>query len=374
MSCAPDAGLPNALSENTRIYLRPLGLAGGAAGRCLVERAGGRWLAGGPSAFAACAVTWRDGGGRQHRVAALHEIESWISELGPGAGESVAGRLAALTAPRLAPGGGPFERPLIMAVVNATPDSFSDGGEFLDPATAIAHGRQLAAEGADILDIGGESVRPGAEPVVPALEAARVGPVLDGLKTAGPRLSIDTRNAEVMARALSVGATIINDVSALTSDPDSLATAAAGGASVVLMHMQGDPATMNREPAYQDVVLDVFDFLEARVAACLAAGIPRERIIVDPGIGFGKKSAHNLAILRALALYQGLGCPVMVGVSRKGLTGALDRAREPKDRLPGSLAAALWALDQGMQILRVHDVAETHQAVDVWYGLNKQVN
>lgn len=369
MSGAPEAGLPGSLAKGTRVYLRPLGLAGGAAGRCLVERGGGRWLAGGCLAFAACEVAWRSGGGTRRRVAALPEIESWTKQLGSGAGESVAGRLAALTAPRRTPGGGPFDRPLIMAVVNATPDSFSDGGEFLDPAAAIAHGRQLAAAGADILDIGGESVRPGAEPLAPAREAARVGPLLDGLKSAGPLLSIDSRNAAVMAQALAAGATIINDVSALTGDPDSLATAAGSDASVVLMHMQGSPATMNRDPAYEDVVLDVFDFLEARVAACLAAGIPRARIIVDPGIGFGKKGAHNLSILRALALYQGLGCPVLVGVSRKGLTGALDRARAPKDRLPGSLAAALWALDQGVQILRVHDVAETRQAIDVWYGL-----
>lgn len=363
-------GLPTDLAEDARVYLRPLGLAGGAAGRRLVDGGGGRWLAGGPLAFAACEIVWRNGDEIRRQVAGLNDIETWIKELGSAAGKSVAERLAALMAPRAVPGGGPLGRPLIMAVVNVTPDSFSDGGEFLDPAAAVAHGRQLAAAGADILDIGGESVRPGAEAVAPEVEAARVGPVLDGLKSAGPLLSIDTRKARVMTRALAAGATIINDVSALTHDPDSLATAAGSGASVVLMHMQGSPATMNRDPAYEDVVLDVFDFLAARVAACLAAGIPRERIIVDPGIGFGKKGAHNLAILRALALYQGLGCPVMVGVSRKGLTGALDRARAPKARLPGSLAAALWALDRGVQILRVHDVAETRQAIDVWHGLN----
>ncbi len=371
MSGGLQAGLRDTLSEATRFYLRPLGLTGGTAGRLLVDKGGGRWLAGGPLAFAQCEVAWRSGKGRQRRVASLHEIEGWFADLGPEVRDRIAERLAGLTAPRSAPGGGRLERPLTMAVINATPDSFSDGGEFLDPSAAIAHGRQLAAAGADILDIGGESVRPGAEPVAPEIEAARVEPVLTGLKSAGPVLSIDTRHAAVMARALAAGAAMINDVSALTSDPDSLTTAAGGTASVVLMHMQGSPATMNRDPAYDDVVLDVFDFLEARVAACLAAGIPPARIIVDPGIGFGKTGAHNLAILRALALYQGLGCPVMVGVSRKGLTGALDRARAPKDRLPGSLAAALWALDQGAQILRVHDVAETRQALDVWRGLHK---
>jgi dihydropteroate synthase len=262
-----------------------------------------------------------------------------------------------------------------MGIVNATPDSFSDGGEHLDPAAAIAHGQRLAHAGADILDVGGESTRPGAAPVAPNEEAARVLPVLKGLsqlRASFPQLllSIDTRRALVMRAALAEGVDIINDVTALTGDPDSLAVAARGGGGIVLMHMQGEPAIMNLAPRYDDVALDVFDYLEARIAACAAAGIARERISVDPGIGFGKRGPQNLAILRALALFHGLGCPVLLGASRKALGSEFENRLPPKERLPTSLAAALHALNQGVQLLRVHDVGETRRVVDLWQRLN----
>jgi dihydropteroate synthase len=263
-----------------------------------------------------------------------------------------------------------------MGIVNATPDSFSDGGQHLDPAAAVAHGQRLAESGADILDIGGESTRPGATPVDAAEEAARVLPVLQGLasvRASIPRLllSIDTRHASVMRAALTTDIDIINDVTALAGDPESLAVAADCQARIVLMHMQGEPRNMNVAPSYDDVALDVFDFLESRVAACVAAGIARERLIVDPGIGFGKRGWHNLAILRALALFHGLGCPVLLGASRKGLGLASERDMAPKDRLPLSLAAAAHALNQGVQFLRVHDVAETWRVVELWRRLNE---
>jgi dihydropteroate synthase len=183
-------------------------------------------------------------------------------------------------------------------------------------------------------------------------------------------LSIDTRHADVMAAALAAGAMIVNDVTALTSEPRSLAAARAAQA-VVLMHMRGEPRTMNENPVYDDVVLDVYDFLEERVAACVAAGIDRRRLIVDPGIGFGKEGGHNVGILRSLALFHGIGCPIMLGVSRKGLTAAHESKYSPKERLPGSLAATLYGLDRGAQMLRVHDVAETRQAVAVWEALTR---
>lgn len=260
-----------------------------------------------------------------------------------------------------------MNRARVMGIVNVTPDSFSDGGNYATAQTAIDHGLRLADEGADILDIGGESTRPGAGPVPLDEELRRVMPVLEGLRAkTDTRISIDTRKAEVMRRAASAGAGILNDVSALTYDPEAIHVAAESGLPVILMHAQGDPRTMNDNPQYEDVLLDVFDFLEGRISACEAAGIPREKLIADPGIGFGKHLPHNVAVLAGLSLYHSLGVPVLLGASRKKLIGQLTNAENPKDRVPGSLAAALWAVAQGVQIVRVHDVSETRQAIDVW--------
>jgi len=265
-----------------------------------------------------------------------------------------------------------LDRPRIMGIVNVTPDSFSDGGRYLGHDAAVAHALQLEAEGADILDIGGESTRPRAEPVAAEEEWRRVGPVIEALASrTRARLSIDTRNAEIMRRAGRAGVHLINDVSALSNDPASLETAAETGLPVVLMHALGEPRTMQVKPAYADVVLDVCDALEARIEACEAVGIPRTRLIVDPGIGFGKTLAHNLALLGSLSLFHGLGCPVMLGASRKSFIGHLTGAADADDRLPGSLAAALIGAAQGVQILRVHDVAATRQALAVWDGARR---
>jgi dihydropteroate synthase len=264
-----------------------------------------------------------------------------------------------------------LDRPLLMGIVNVTPDSFSDGGRYIVPDIAIAHGRSLAAQGADIIDVGGESTRPGAAPVPVEEEIARVIPVVRALAADGLTVSVDTRNAPVMRAALDAGARIINDVTALTHDPDSLAVAAASRAGIILMHIQGEPATMQAAPTYEDVLREVYDWLEERLRACRAAGIPDERLCVDPGIGFGKTVAHNCAILANLERFRGLGVPLLLGVSRKRFIAALGRGESAAERLPGSLAAALAGLARGAQILRVHDVAETAQAVAVWRAINE---
>jgi dihydropteroate synthase len=262
-----------------------------------------------------------------------------------------------------------LDRTRIMGVVNVTPDSFSDGGRWLDPAAAVAQGLRLEAEGADMLDIGGESTRPGAEPVGVDEELRRVIPVIEALaREARVPVSVDTRNAEVMRRAVAAGARLINDVAALGHGPDSLRVAAESGLPVVLMHAQGDPRTMQRDPRYDDVVLDVYDWLEARIAACEAAGIARARIIADPGIGFGKTLEHNLALLGSLSIFHGLGCPLLLGASRKSFIGRLIGGVPASERVPGSVAAALIAVAHGVQIVRVHDVAATRQGLAVWEG------
>ncbi|MFZ1414602.1 MAG: dihydropteroate synthase [Defluviicoccus sp.] len=262
-----------------------------------------------------------------------------------------------------------LDEPLIMGVVNVTPDSFSDGGDHFDHEAAIAHGRRLIAEGAAIIDIGGESTRPNAEPVPVEEELRRVIPVIQALAGAGALVSIDSRHADVMAAAIGAGARIINDVTALTGDRRALPLAVETGVSVILMHMQGEPRTMQRDPRYDDAAAEVFSWLDARVAACRAAGLPEERIAIDPGIGFGKSVDHNVDILSRLSLYRDQRCALVVGVSRKSMIARLSRDEPPKMRLPGSLAAGLAAIDDGADILRVHDVAETVQAVAVWRAI-----
>jgi dihydropteroate synthase len=276
--------------------------------------------------------------------------------------------LARLSAPLAAVAGRGPDRPRLVGVVNVTPDSFSDGGRYLAAEAAIAHGLRLAEEGADILDIGGESTRPGSKPIAVAAELARVLPVIEGLRgKTRALLSIDTRNALVMRSAAQAGVDLINDVSALTHDPASLATAAATGLPIVLMHSLGTPETMQLNPTYDDVVLDVYDALERRILACEAVGIARARLIVDPGIGFGKTLAHNLALIGAVSIFHGLGCAVMLGASRKSFIDQLCGS-EAAERLPGSLAAALAGVEAGVEFLRVHDVAATRQAIAVWEG------
>jgi dihydropteroate synthase len=259
--------------------------------------------------------------------------------------------------------------PLIMGVLNVTPDSFSDGGKFLDSETAIQHGLRLLDDGADIIDVGGESTRPGAQPVDVAEELRRVIPVVKALAAKGAKVSIDTRHAEVMDAAINAGAAIINDISAL-GDPKALDVVAKSKASLILMHMQGDPATMQKAPTYDFAPRDVFNFLKERIARCTAKGISLERLSVDPGIGFGKNDDHNAQIVEHLAMFHDLGCVLTFGASRKSFISRMSRGEGPDQRLAGSIAAAVMAAERGAHILRVHDVAETRQALAVWGRLS----
>ncbi len=273
-----------------------------------------------------------------------------------------------LTRARPPVAGLPPGRTAVMGILNVTPDSFSDGGRHAEPEIAVAAGRAMAAAGADIIDIGAESTRPRAPLVDLATERARLAAVMPGL--AGLNWSIDTRKAAVMGDAIDAGAALVNDVSALGHDPAALALVAARGCPVVLMHAQGEPATMQEAPRYPDVLLDVYDWLEARILACEAAGIARDRIIADPGIGFGKDLQHNLALLRGLTLFHGLGVPLLLGASRKQMIARIAGDVAPDARLPGSLALALHAAACGVQLVRVHDVPETVQALAVWRAAN----
>jgi dihydropteroate synthase len=256
-----------------------------------------------------------------------------------------------------------------MGVLNVTPDSFSDGGDFLDPGRAIAAGLAMAAAGAAIVDVGGESSRPGSQPTPVDEEMRRVLPVVRGLAGQGVTVSIDSRNAATMAAALEAGARVVNDISGLTHDPAAARLVARAGCAVVLMHMRHDPASMTRLARYGDVAAEVMAELAQRVAAAEAAGIAPSAIAIDPGIGFAKTADHNLALLPRLETLRALGRPIVVGVSRKGFIGRLSGEAEPRRRLGGSIAAGLFAVLHGADVLRVHDVPETVQALRVWQGL-----
>jgi dihydropteroate synthase len=265
-----------------------------------------------------------------------------------------------------------LDQPQVMAVINATPDSFSDGGQFPDAASAAEVGARMAAEGAAIVDVGGESTRPGARTIWEGDEIERVVPVVRQLAAAGTAVSVDTRKADVMTAAIAAGARMINDVSALTYDARSAEVAASLDVPVVLMHHQGAPEVMQDDPRYDDVLVEVYIWLEQRIAAAVEAGVSRERILIDPGFGFGKNVAHNLELMNGLALLHSLGCPLVVGASRKRTIGALSGEAPTDKRLGGSIAFALKAVDQGVQLIRAHDVFETVQALRIWRGLRDQ--
>lgn len=260
-----------------------------------------------------------------------------------------------------------LERPLLMGIANVTPDSFSDSGQHATTESALAHARRLIDEGADILDIGGESSRPGAQPVSAAEELARVLPVITALRDAGVALSIDTAKPEVMRAALDAGASMVNDIEALQR-PGALQAVAASNAAVCLMHMQGGPRSMQVEPRYEDVVTEVMEFLRDRARAAVEAGIRRESIVLDPGFGFGKTAAHNITLLRHFEQLSTLGFPLLAGLSRKATLGIIT-GRAVGDRLHASVAAALLAAQRGASILRVHDVAATRDALAVWMAV-----
>jgi dihydropteroate synthase len=340
----------------TKTYLRPTGFVDAPFGYDgQVAR-----LAGGLCWFSMVEVIERQGARRvSQRLVPVDELPE--------------DQLSRLTAPRPPISVGErtirFAEPGVMGILNMTPDSFSDGGRHASAEDAAAAAVQMAADGAAIIDIGGESTRPGAKDVWEGDEIARVAPVLDRLRASGLALSIDTRKSAVMADALGRGAGMVNDVSGLTFDEQSMAAVAAAGCAVVIMHMTGSPSSMQEAPRYDDVLLDVYDWLETRVEAAVAAGIARDRIIVDPGIGFGKSVRHNLELLNGLSLFHGLGCPLLLGASRKRIIGALSNEAPVERRLGGSLALVMAALAQGVQLVRVHDVAESVQAVRVWRGL-----
>jgi len=355
--------------EAAKLYLRPYDPFAGAAARAAMAAGAAFPLAGGPLAFRRCELVIRAAAGTRCWRAPLAEIRAWADGLGGPVAARIEALAAKLTMARPDFAGLPLGRPHLFGVLNVTPDSFSDGGDHAAPDAAIARGRFLMEAGAAIVDIGGESTRPGAKPVTPAEECERVLPVVRGMASHGALLSIDSRHADVMAAALEAGARVLNDVSALTHELGSLALAARSHAPAVLMHMQGDPRTMQKAPAYGDVVLDIFDYLEARVAACADAGMGHGDLCVDPGIGFGKTFAHNLEILEKLSLFHGLGTAILVGVSRKSFLARGRADMPPKARLGASLAAGMQALNQGVQFLRVHDVPETKFALDVWEGL-----
>lgn len=282
--------------------------------------------------------------------------------------------LERLTAPRAPVAGLPMDRPTVMGILNVTPDSFSDGGDHNAPDQAVGHALQMVAEGADLIDIGGESTRPGAAFVPIEQEIARTVPVIQRLRAQmDVPISIDTRKTAVAQATIAAGANIVNDVSGFTFDPDLAGYCAGAGLPVMVMHAQGDPQTMQDAPRYDDVLLDVYDFLEERVAALVATGIPRSQIIVDPGIGFGKTIQHNLLLLRRLSLFHTLGCAILLGVSRKRFIGTIGKAPEPKDRVAGSVSVGLRAVMDGVQMLRVHDVADTRSALDLWMAVHHAI-
>ena len=346
--------------EDASLYVQPLSLLSGEAAKIAIEGGWALRLAGGQRAYTAAGLLWRDTDGIRQTVISAAELAAAARRHAGLA--RLSGRLGA---PSSRPVGLPELRPLLMGVVNVTPDSFSDGGLFLDRNAAIAQARRLHAEGADIVDVGGESTRPRSVTVPAEEEIARVVPVIEALARDGVLVSIDTRKASVMRAAIEAGAGMINDISALRHDPESLSVAGASGLPVALMHIQGEPATMQQNPHYERAALDVYDHLDERARAWTEAGFDRSRLIVDPGIGFGKTLEHNLDILSRLGLYQALGLPLLIGVSRKSLIARIAGDPPATDRLPGSIAAALVGLAQGVAILRVHDVAATRQAIMV---------
>lgn len=343
----------------SRIYLRPTGFVDAPFGHDgKVAR-----LAGGLQFFSQVELIGPDGA----ELVPVAGIDARLDD----AGRAAWARLTAARPP-LALGARVvrLDQPQVVGIVNVTPDSFSDGGAHQETEAAVAAGHAMASAGAAIVDVGGESTRPGAQPVWEGDEAGRVLPVVQRLAAAGTAVSVDTRKAMVMEQALAAGAAMVNDVSALTWDPRAAELVAKAGCPVVLMHHQGPPETMQDDPRYErPVLLEIYDWLEARIETAAAAGIARDKILVDPGFGFGKNVQHNLAVMNGLAMLHGLGCAIMLGASRKRTIGALSNEAPVDRRLGGSLAFALKAAEQGVQLLRVHDVRETLQALRVWRGL-----
>ena len=294
--------------------------------------------------------------GGQSQIVSVCDVPQWA--------------LDAMTAPRADIAGLSMAQPQIMGILNVTPDSFSDGGKFDAPAAALAQANAMVEHGASIIDIGGESTRPGAAEVEVEQEIARTQGIVARVAGAGTVVSIDTRKAPVANAAAKAGAAILNDVSAMEFDPDMSIVAAQTQLPICLMHAQGLPEVMQNDPRYDDVLLDVYDYLAARIDAAVAAGVDRSRIITDPGIGFGKTTGHNLALLRRLSLFHTLGCPILLGASRKRFIGEISNAQDAAQRAPGSVSVALDGIRHGVQIVRVHDTLETKQALSLMFAVN----
>ena len=343
----------------TRLYIRPIGLLWGDDAKAAVASGTAGWMAGGPAAFTLAELILRDGQTTKSEQRSYRDILASRDRL-------IGERLDLITQPRARLAGTDPRKPAVMGIINVTPDSFSDGGQYLRMEDAVAHGARLAGEGATIIDVGGESTRPGSEGISIAEERKRVIGIIGELSGRGHAVSVDTRKPEIMKEAAKAGAVLVNDVTALRFDPMSRPVAAALKLPICLMHARGEPRTMQVNPTYENVVLDVFDELESFIAQAEAAGLARQMLLADPGIGFGKTYRHNLEILQCLSLYHGLGVALVVGASRKAFIGALTEEKTAKHRVFGSLGAAIAAAAQGAQILRVHDVKATVQALAVW--------
>ena len=351
-------------SSERAFRLVPEGLVAGKTAAAVVLSGEGCWLAGGPTAFTRARLLWRTAEGAAGEASfGLEALRRWADQAGGGSNLDTALERLSATRPEIVSVG--HKRPKIVGVLNVTPDSFSDGGKFDSTDDAIRHGVTMIEEGADLIDIGGESTRPGADPVSPEEQCRRILPVVEGLARRVP-VSVDTQSATVMQKSLEAGADIINDVSALSADPHALDVVATADCPVILMHSLRAPKTMQAAPHYRDVRLDITDYLDSRIRACVSGGITREKIIIDPGIGFGQNDEHIALLIRDLAVLHGLGCPLMLGASRKSFIARVDRPGPAAGRLGGSVAAAILGLARGVQFLRVHDIAQTRQAVTIW--------
>lgn len=359
-------------SDTDKIYVQPLGLLRGFTHCEQVFKK----LVGGDIYFSAVKIITRTAQGINEEIVSVSDLENFLERKSSSVRAEIKRLLSKIESlrPPLELNGGlviNWQEPVIQGVLNVTPDSFSDGGEHAELAKALSHARQMVGAGADIIDIGGETTKPGAKAVSIEGEKSRVLPAIKDLAALNVPLSIDSRNAEVMKDAILSGAHIINDVSALSHDPMSSSVVKDVDVPIILMHAQGSPETMQDDPQYDHVLLDIYDYLESKIRMCIDAGIANDKIIVDPGIGFGKTVEYNLEIINGLAIFHGLGVPLLLGTSRKSFIGKISGEDVAAKRIPGSIASMLLCLEQGAQIVRVHDVEQTRQAISVWRAAHK---
>ena len=355
-----------------KIYVQPLGLVRGPIHCDRVFKN----LTGGNIYFAAVRIISRTKQGLEEKIVSIVDLDNFFKKKSTTVAEKIKTILNNIESPRgaLMLNNGSvigWKKPVIQGVLNVTPDSFSDGGQYSDIELARPHAHEMISAGADIIDIGGETTKPGAQSVSIKSEKDRVLPVIKNLATLNFPLSIDSRNAEVMNDAIQNGAHIINDVSALGHDLKSIGVVKKEDVPIILMHAQGTPEIMQNNPQYSHILLDIYDYLESRIKMCIDAGIDKKKIIADPGIGFGKTVDHNLEILNGLSIFHGLGVPLLVGTSRKSFIGKITGEKVAENRVSGSIAAMLLCLEQGVQIVRVHDVEQATQAISVWNAAQK---